>query len=186
MYFSWIVLWNGRLLKLTTCILQILVFPMCNQWIMDCIIRINSDKKSINIHISMHSKIFIVNAQEIKRKKGIYVVSEYKVMFDYFLPFRNFQFLPTIFPSLLGHSLWMILLTLSDTHQPTLRVSYNRRNIFNATLRLIPRTRLDQVPTNYSLALIGTFEVNIDANTCMWDETEIFLNDIRKVSLFLT
>ncbi|CAF3112696.1 unnamed protein product, partial [Rotaria sp. Silwood2] len=57
---------------------------------------------------------------------------------------------------------WNVL----DKHQPMLRVIYNREYIFNATLTLIPRTRLDHVPTNHSLTDIGTFKVNIDEKLC--------------------
>jgi hypothetical protein len=47
-----------------------------------------------------------------------------------------------------------------------LKVIYNRNSIFNATLKLIPRIRLDQVPTRHSISDIGTFQVNIDENLC--------------------
>jgi hypothetical protein len=58
-------------------------------------------------------------------------------------------------------------LNIRDTHEPMLKVIYNRVSIFNATLTLIPRTRLDQVPTNHSITDIGTFKVNINENLCM-------------------
>jgi hypothetical protein len=57
-------------------------------------------------------------------------------------------------------------LNIHDTHEPMLKVIYNRNSIFNATLKLIPRIRLDQVPTRHSISDIGTFQVNIDENLC--------------------
>jgi len=57
-------------------------------------------------------------------------------------------------------------LNIRDTYQPMLKINYYTEPIFNATLTLIPRTRLNQVPTNYSLTDIGTLEVNIDENLC--------------------
>ena len=58
-------------------------------------------------------------------------------------------------------------LNLHDTHEPLLKIIYNRKSIFNTTLKLIPRTRLNQVWTNHSVTNIETFEVNIDENLCM-------------------
>ncbi|CAF1204039.1 unnamed protein product [Rotaria sp. Silwood1] len=57
---------------------------------------------------------------------------------------------------------WNVL----DIHQPMLRVIYHLESIFNATLTLLPRTRLHYVPTNHSVTDIGSFEVNIDENLC--------------------
>jgi len=57
-------------------------------------------------------------------------------------------------------------LNVLDTHKPMLKVIYSRKSIFNATLTLIPRIRLGQVPTNHSISDIGTFKVNFDENLC--------------------
>jgi hypothetical protein len=53
-----------------------------------------------------------------------------------------------------------------DTDKPILKVVYNGINILNTTLTLIPRTRLDRVPTNHSINDIRTFQVNIDERLC--------------------
>ena len=58
-------------------------------------------------------------------------------------------------------------LNTHDTHKPVLKVIYNTNAILNSTLTLIPRTRLDRVPTNHSIYSIRTFQVNIDENLCM-------------------
>jgi hypothetical protein len=57
-------------------------------------------------------------------------------------------------------------LNLHDTDKPILKVIYNGQNILNATLKLLPRTRLNQVWTNHSVTDIETFKVNIDPNIC--------------------
>jgi hypothetical protein len=58
-------------------------------------------------------------------------------------------------------------LNIHDTHKPILQVMYNKNNILNSTLTLIPRTRLDRIPTNHSIFNIKTFQVNLDENLCM-------------------
>ncbi|CAF1401446.1 unnamed protein product [Rotaria sordida] len=60
-------------------------------------------------------------------------------------------------------------LNILDIHQPMLKVIYNGESIFNATLTLIPRTRLHDVPINHNIFDIGTFVVNIDKNLCAND-----------------
>ncbi|UJR30586.1 hypothetical protein I4U23_018113 [Adineta vaga] len=57
-------------------------------------------------------------------------------------------------------------LHIRDTHEPVLKVLYSRIEVFNTTLKLLPRTRLHHIPTNHSLTEIETFEVNIDGNLC--------------------
>lgn len=54
-----------------------------------------------------------------------------------------------------------------DKYEPTLQVVYNKEELFNTTLTLIPRTRLHNVSTIHSITNISTFEVNIDPNRCM-------------------
>ncbi|CAF3391855.1 unnamed protein product [Rotaria socialis] len=60
-------------------------------------------------------------------------------------------------------------LNLLDIHQPMLKIKYNGVYIFNTTLTLIPRTRLQKVPFNHSVRSIGTFQANISENTCTND-----------------
>lgn len=58
-------------------------------------------------------------------------------------------------------------LNIDDTHEPVLTVIYNWRLIFNATLTLNSRIRLNQIPTNQSLTNIAAFKVHIDEDLCM-------------------
>lgn len=57
-------------------------------------------------------------------------------------------------------------LHILDTHEPKLKLMYGYRVIFNTSLTLIPRIRLNQIPTHYSLNEIETLKVNIDENLC--------------------
>ncbi|CAF3689735.1 unnamed protein product [Adineta steineri] len=61
----------------------------------------------------------------------------------------------------------ILSLNVHDTHEPLLNIVYNGYSMFNTTLKLIPRTRLHQIPTNHSLTDIETFEVRIAANLCI-------------------
>ena len=57
-------------------------------------------------------------------------------------------------------------LNLPDTHQPRLIVAYNRETRINTTLTLVPRTRLQSVPTNHSIFELAKFELSLTKNLC--------------------
>ena len=57
-------------------------------------------------------------------------------------------------------------LDTAETHQPRLIVSYNRDTKMNTTLTLVPRTRLQSVPTNHSIFELAKFELNLNKNLC--------------------
>jgi hypothetical protein len=56
--------------------------------------------------------------------------------------------------------------SIDDTHRPMLHVFNNRDAVFNASLTLLPRTRLNHVPRTHSIVNISTFEVTLNEHIC--------------------
>ena len=71
-----------------------------------------------------------------------------------------------VYNSLLRCTFPILPRSIGDTHQPTLKVKYYGEVMFNASLTLVPRTRLHLVPVNFTLLNISAFEVTIDENLC--------------------
>jgi hypothetical protein len=134
---------------------------LINAWRIDKnVVRIPKALESVNIYRLSKSKFTLFNNETFLlygtqvAYPGRFLVTidgtPVKCSYDYILQ--------CIFPTLPSD--------IRDTHEPVLKVIYNWRNIFNANLTLIPRTRLDRIPISHSLDDIGTFEVNIDENLC--------------------
>ena len=57
-------------------------------------------------------------------------------------------------------------LDIHDSHRPLLKVKYGGLAIFNASLTLNPRIRLNQIPTSHSLTDIASYKIDLDPNLC--------------------
>ena len=60
----------------------------------------------------------------------------------------------------------LLPLTIDDSHEPVVRISYILTSIFNSTVSLILRQRLHQISTSQHLTNLDKFVVNIDKNLC--------------------
>ena len=57
-------------------------------------------------------------------------------------------------------------LNIDESHRPFLQLIYISRYVFNATLTLNPRIRLNRIPTKHRLTNIPSYKIDLDPNLC--------------------
>lgn len=57
-------------------------------------------------------------------------------------------------------------LEIDDSHRPLLQLMYFGRYVYNATLTLNPRRRLNRIPTTHRLTDLSSYEIVLDPNLC--------------------